>query len=77
MKDIVGREFLFKVEKVCDHGVKFDDSFKVKKICDNLGVIEMFKSKVAVNTPTKVLFCSSIVKKIDFMLTKIKTYISS
>lgn len=57
MKAIVGIEYLFKVEKTFDHGVKFDDSFK---ICDNRGIIEMFKSNSKVQTPKKVVFCSSI-----------------
>ncbi|XP_057434300.1 uncharacterized protein LOC130726987 isoform X2 [Lotus japonicus] len=64
VKAIVGREFLFKVEKGCDHGVKFDHSFKVKKICGDCGVIEMFKSNVAVHTPKK-LMADAFVSNLD------------
>lgn len=54
IKAIVGNEYLFKVEKEFDHGVKYDGSFKVKKICDNIAVIEKFKDNNAVQTPKKV-----------------------
>lgn len=54
IKEIVGKEFLFKVEKSADHGVKYDDSFKVKKICDVSFVIEAFKNLRSVQTPKKV-----------------------
>ncbi|XP_057421220.1 uncharacterized protein LOC130715169 isoform X2 [Lotus japonicus] len=55
IKAIVGNEYLFKVEKEFDHGVKYDGSFKVKKICDNIAVIEKFKDNNAVQTPKKLI----------------------
>ncbi|XP_057432825.1 uncharacterized protein LOC130725629 isoform X2 [Lotus japonicus] len=58
VKEIVGNDFLFKVERSSDQGVNFDDSFKVKKICDVTTVFEMFKDKTKVLTPKKVYFQS-------------------
>ncbi|XP_057431017.1 uncharacterized protein LOC130723888 [Lotus japonicus] len=55
IKGLVGKEYLFKVEKMSDHGAKFDDSFKVKKACDNGSVIEKFKHNSQVQTPKKLL----------------------
>ncbi|XP_057417149.1 uncharacterized protein LOC130711499 [Lotus japonicus] len=55
MKSIIGKEVLFKVEKSSDHGMKYDDSYKVKKICDDLAIIELFKDKTKIQTPTKLL----------------------
>lgn len=54
IKALIGREFLFKVEKSMDHGMKFDDSYKVKKICEDKAIIELFKDEGNIQTPTKV-----------------------
>ena len=52
---LVGREFLFKVEKAADHGARYDLSFKVKKLCDDAAIISSFKADDDIQTPTKVI----------------------
>ncbi|XP_057450598.1 uncharacterized protein LOC130742518 [Lotus japonicus] len=54
MKTMIGRLFLFKIEKSADHGAKYDDSFKVKKVCGDQHVIDLFKDADKVNTPQEV-----------------------
>ncbi|XP_057452415.1 uncharacterized protein LOC130744238 [Lotus japonicus] len=61
IKALIGREFLFKVEKSMDHGMKFDDSYKIKKICEDKAIIELFKDEGNIQTPTKLIadtFCA-------------------
>ena len=52
---LVGREYLFKVEKATDHASRYDLSFKVKKICDDAAIINMFKTNEDIQTPTMVI----------------------
>nr|AFK33968.1 unknown [Lotus japonicus] len=61
IKALIGKEAIFKVEKSIDHGMKYDDSYKVKKICDDLSIIQLFKDKTKIQTPTTLItdpFCS-------------------
>ncbi|XP_057453440.1 uncharacterized protein LOC130745283 [Lotus japonicus] len=52
---LFGKEFLFKVEKLNDHGLKYDDSYKVKKICEDMDVIDIFNDKNNTATLTKFI----------------------
>lgn len=56
LKTLIGKEFLFKIEKSADHGAKYDDSYKVKKVCADQNVIDLFKDADKVNTPQRVRF---------------------
>lgn len=58
MKEIIGRELLFKVVKSMDHGTRFDDSYKVKKICADNAVVESFSDTSSVLTPNNVCHSS-------------------
>ncbi|XP_057452543.1 uncharacterized protein LOC130744368 [Lotus japonicus] len=53
LKTLIGKEFLFKIEKSADHGAKYDDSYKVKKVCADQNVIDLFKDADKVNTPQR------------------------
>ncbi|XP_057440291.1 uncharacterized protein LOC130732203 [Lotus japonicus] len=55
IKALIGKEAIFKVEKSSDHGMKYDDSYKVKKICDDLSIIQLFKDKTKIQTPTMLI----------------------
>ncbi|XP_057439884.1 uncharacterized protein LOC130731626 isoform X1 [Lotus japonicus] len=55
IKALIGKEALFKVEKLSDHGTKYDDSYKVKKTCDDKFIIDLFNDKTKIETPTKLI----------------------
>ncbi|KAJ1390732.1 hypothetical protein SESBI_37243 [Sesbania bispinosa] len=55
LKQIVGKEILFKVQKNADVSFFYDDdAYKVKKICDDTEIIEEFKTDGSIVTPKKV-----------------------
>lgn len=62
IKALIGKEVLFKVEKLSDHGTKYDDSYKVKKTCDDKFIIDLFNDKTKIETPTKVCYTFSLMK---------------
>lgn len=51
---LIGRKFLFKVEKDAVYGFRFNDSFKVKRICEDDAIIHEFKNDSVPVTPEKV-----------------------
>ncbi|KAJ1390723.1 Nucleic acid-binding, OB-fold [Sesbania bispinosa] len=57
LKEIVGKEILFKVQKNADVTFVYDDdAYKVKKICDDTEIIEEFKTDGSIVTPQKLKF---------------------
>ncbi|KAJ1382601.1 hypothetical protein SESBI_44122 [Sesbania bispinosa] len=51
LEDLGGKDFLFKVEKVCDFAFEYDDTFKVKRFCVEEEIIEHFKKLKKPSTP--------------------------
>ncbi|KAJ1434841.1 hypothetical protein SESBI_05204 [Sesbania bispinosa] len=53
---LIGKELLFKVEKIAEYAFNYYDSFGVKKVCAELEIIQQFKKSFIVESPLKPHF---------------------
>ncbi|XP_057418011.1 uncharacterized protein LOC130712190 [Lotus japonicus] len=53
---LIGTKLIFIVEKLADHGSKYDHSYKVKSICVDETLVEAFKDNENVQTANNVFF---------------------
>ncbi|KAJ1400520.1 hypothetical protein SESBI_29506, partial [Sesbania bispinosa] len=56
LKEIVGRELLFKIKNSSNRDFVYDESYKVKKLRDDAEIIEAFKADGSIVTPHKLKF---------------------
>ncbi|KAJ1433733.1 hypothetical protein SESBI_05876 [Sesbania bispinosa] len=60
--DLIGMEFLFKVESKEETLFQFDDSYRVKRVCFDKSIIEEYKGGIDEETPLKLKFAPPLPK---------------
>ncbi|KAJ1397682.1 hypothetical protein SESBI_31617 [Sesbania bispinosa] len=60
--DLIGKEFLFRVESKEEALFNFDDCYRVKRVCIDQSVIAEFQGEVDEETPLKLKFSPAFTK---------------
>ncbi|KAJ1407200.1 hypothetical protein SESBI_24521 [Sesbania bispinosa] len=63
--ELIGMEFLFKVESNEESLFQFDDSYRVKRVCFDKSIIEEYKGGIDEETPLKLKFTPHFPKLAD------------
>ncbi|KAJ1400508.1 hypothetical protein SESBI_29493 [Sesbania bispinosa] len=62
IRNLVGKEMLFRIENSHEDLLSFSDTYKIKKVCCDVDIVAQYKEEVADETPLKLKFAPAFPK---------------